>query len=404
MGYETPNIATKTATYCHILRIQTQNMGNPVARLLLPRLRDRLGDGKAIVLLGARQVGKTTLLKELVPPSDKTLWLDGDDAGTAALFEQRSIAVFRSRLAGKRTLVIDEAQRIPEVGRGLKLITDHLPDLQVIATGSSAFELAGKVNEPLTGRKWEYHLYPLSFAEMAAHHGLLEEERMLSHRMVFGYYPDVVASPGKEQDVLRGLSTSYLYKDLLMWQGIKKPDKLIKLLQALAFQIGNTVSNHELGQITSLDNETVEKYILLLEQAFVIFRHGPFSRNLRNELKRNRKIYFHDNGIRNAIISAYQPLDLRQDVGALWENFLMSERRKHLAYSGSEANNWFWRTLEQQEIDLIEEANGQLRAFEFKWNPAAKARIPLAWKRAYPTSSAEIIHRENYLPFLGVEG
>ncbi len=378
-------------------------MEDEVPRLLLPLLRKRLGTRKAIILLGARQVGKTTLLKELVPPSGKVLWLDGDDAGTAALFERRSIAAFRSRLAGRRTVVIDEAQRIPEVGRGLKLITDHLPGVQVIATGSSAFELAGKVNEPLTGRKWEYHLYPLSFGEMAAHHGVLEEERMLPHRLVFGCYPDVVNSPGKEQEVLRGLSTSYLYKDLLMWQGIKKPDKLAKLLQALAFQIGHTVSYHEIGQITGLDNETVEKYILLLEQAFVIFRHGPFSRNLRNELKRSRKIYFHDNGIRNAIISAYQPLDLRQDIGPLWENFLMSERRKLLAYSGVASSSWFWRTLEQQEIDLVEESNGRLRAFEFKWSPKAKGRIPLTWQRAYPKSTTEIIHRDNYLPFLGVE-
>jgi len=379
-------------------------MANGIPRFLLPRLRERLGDHKAIVLFGARQVGKTTLLKEIVPANDQTLWLDGDDAGTAALFAQRNIPTFKARFAGRRTVVIDEAQRIPEVGIGLKLITDHMPEVQVIATGSSAFELAGKVNEPLTGRKWEYHLYPLSFGEMAAHHGVFEEERRVNERLLFGYYPEVVASPGKEKEVLRGLSNSYLYKDILMWQGIKKPDKLTKLLQALAFQIGNPVSNSELGQITGLDNETVEKYILLLEHTFVIFRHGPFSRNLRNELKRNRKIYFHDNGIRNAVIAAYQPMELRQDIGALWENWLMSERRKHLAYSGAWTNSWYWRTMGQQEIDLVEESDGKLRAFEFKWNPKAKGRIPLTWKRAYPDSTAEIIHRENYLPFLGVEG
>lgn len=377
-------------------------MRTSVLRSLAPRIQARLGGGKAIILFGARQVGKTTLLKELVPPGEQVLWLDGDDAATAALFEQRNIALLRARLQRYRTVVIDEAQRIPEVGLGLKLITDHLPGVQVIATGSSAFELAGKVNEPLTGRKWEYQLFPLSFGEMAAHHGLLEEERLLGHRLVHGYYPEVVAAAGNEREVLSTLANSYLYKDVLAWQGIRKPDKLTKLLQALAFQIGNQVSYHELGQMAGLDNETVEKYILLLEQAFVIFRLGSFSRNLRTELKRGRKICFVDNGIRNAVIAAYQPLDLRQDTGALWENFLMSERRKYLMNAGTAGNAYFWRTTAQQEVDLVEEADGQLRAYEFKWNPKAKGRIPLSWQRAYPGSMAEVIHRENYLPFLGM--
>lgn len=326
--------------------------------------------------------------------------MDGDDASTTALFEQRNIALLRSRLERYRTVVIDEAQRVPDIGIGLKLLTDHLPKLNVVATGSSAFELAGRVNEPLTGRKREFHLHPLSFGELAGHHGLLEEEHLMPHRMVFGYYPEVVGAQGHEREALQELATSYLYKDILAWQGIKKPDKLAKLLQALAFQIGSPVTYHELGQLVGLDNQTVEKYIHMLEQAFVIFRLGSFSRNLRNELKRARKIYFADNGIRNAVIAAYQPLDLRQDIGPLWENFMMSERRKHLDNMNWPGNRWFWRTASQLEVDLVEESNGKLNAFEFKWNPKAKGYVSLGWRKAYPESGHKVIHRDNYLEFL----
>lgn len=372
-----------------------------IDRLLSDRLSAQLGKGKVILLFGARQVGKTTLLKHILPQGEETLWLDGDEASTAALFSQRNVGLLKARFGRYRTVVIDEAQRIPEIGLGLKLLADHLPDLQVVATGSSAFELAGKVNEPLTGRKREFHLHPLSFGELAAHHGLLEEERLIDHRMVFGYYPEVIAAVGNERATLNELASSYLYKDILAWQGIKKPDKLTKLLQALAFQVGSTVSYHELGQLAGLDNQTVERYILMLEQAFVIFRVGPFNRNLRNELKRSRKIYFTDNGIRNAVIAAYQPLELRQDIGALWENFLMSERRKYRDNSAWTGNRYFWRTSAQQEVDLIEDVDGALNAYEFKWNPKAKGRVSLAWERAYPESTREVIHRENYLGFLG---
>lgn len=372
-----------------------------IRRTIQSRLASQLGKGKVVVLYGARQVGKTTLLKALLPQGADTLWLDGDDAATAALFEQRNIALLQSRLGRYRTVVIDEAQRIPEVGIGLKMLADHLPELQVVATGSSAFELAGKVNEPLTGRKREFHLHPLSFGELAAHHGLLEEEKLLAHRMVFGHYPEVVGATGHERDALKELATSYLYKDILAWQGIQKPEKLAKLLQALAHQIGSPVTYHELGQLVGLDNQTVEKYIHLLEQAFVIFRLGSFSRNLRNELKRGRKIYFTDNGIRNAVISAYQPLELRQDIGPLWENFLMSERRKHLDNSNWPGNRYFWRTSSQLEVDLVEESDGKLDAYEFKWNPKAKGHVSIGWRNAYPESTQQVIHRENYLEFLG---
>ena len=251
----------------------------------------------------------------------------------------------------KKYVVIDEAQQIKDIGSKLKLITDELPEIQLIATGSSSFDLANRVNEPLTGRKWEYKMYPVSFAEMVMHHGLLEEKRLIPHRLVYGYYPDVVNNPGDEKEILKQLSDSYLYKDILMWEHIKKPDKLLKLLQAIAFQIGNQVSYSELGQICGIDSKTVEKYIVLLEQCFVIFRLGSFSRNLRNELKSSRKIYFYDNGIRNAIIADFSLAENRHDIGALWENYIISERHKKIEYDLLWRHSWFWRTSDQKEID-----------------------------------------------------
>ena len=282
----------------------------------------------------------------------------------------------------------------------MKLITDELPEKKLIATGSSSFELANDIKEPLTGRKWEYGLFTLSFEELASHNGLLQEEAMLSHRLVYGSYPDVVLSPGNEKEVLRQLTDSYLYKDILLWQNIKKADKLVQLLQALAFQVGSEVSFNELGKLLNLDNQTVEKYIQLLEQAYVIFRINAFSRNLRKELRRGRKIYFFDNGIRNALIANFNPINLRQDSGLLWENFLISERLKTLEYNRIWANRYFWRTQDQQEIDYIEERDGVLYAFEFKWNPKKQARFSKSFTNAYPDHQLRTIHPDNFSEFL----
>jgi hypothetical protein len=301
-------------------------------------------------------------------------------------------------------IIIDEAQRIPEIGLKMKLITDQLLNVQLIATGSSAFELSNKLNEPLTGRKWEFKMYPISFQEMVNHHGLLNEIRLLPHRLVYGFYPDVVNHPGNEKEILKQLSDSYLYKDLLMIDQIKKPSALVKLLQALALQIGSQVSYHELGQICGLDGKTIEKYMMLLEQSYIIFRLTSFSRNQRNELKKSRKVYFFDNGIRNSLIANFEQIENRTDIGALWENYLVSERVKYLAYQQKWVNNWYWRTTEQQEIDYVEEENGQLSAYEFKWNPKAKGSIPNSFKKTYPTATINIIHRENFEQFLGVKG
>ena len=360
----------------------------------------KLGKRKAIILTGARQVGKTTLLHRLFSQKDETLWLNGDEIEVQMLFENISAKRLQSIIGSKKTVIIDEAQRIADVGLRLKLITDQIPDVQLIATGSSSFDLLNKVNEPLTGRKWEYRMFPLSFGEMVDYHGFLDEKRMLPHRLLYGYYPNVVTGIGEGKELLKQLTESYLYKDLLMWEQVKKPDKLIKLLQALAYQVGSQVSYTELGQMCGLDYKTVEKYILLLEQCFVIFRLGSFSRNLRNELKNNRKIYFYDNGVRNALIADFRSIELRNDIGVLWENFLISERKKKLHYDNIWANVYFWRTQTQKEIDYVEDSDGVLSAYEFKWNPDAKVKQPTVFLDAYPNSVFKVIHRDNFDEFL----
>lgn len=371
-----------------------------IERVLTEIVKNKLNSGKAIVLLGARQVGKTTLLKQLFGNSDDVLWLNGDEVDVQALFSTISATRLKSIFGNKKTIVIDEAQRITDIGLRMKLITDQIPEVQLIVTGSSAFELANKLNEPLTGRKWEYKMYPISFGEMVKHHGLLEEKRMIPHRMVYGYYPDVINNGGIEKEILKQLSDSYLYKDVLLLEQIKKPDGLLKLLQGLAFQVGSQVSYNELSQLCGLDSKTVEKYIVLLEQTFIIFRLGSFCRNLRSELKSSRKIYFYDNGIRNALIANFNQIELRQDIGALWENFVLSERMKMLHYQQKWVNSWYWRTKEQKEIDCVEEQDGKLTAFEFKWNPNAKTKIPKLFLETYQSSQFQIIHRENIEDFL----
>lgn len=367
-----------------------------IHRKLENAIKKRLYSNKAIILLGPRQVGKTTLLRNLFSNEDELLWMNGDELDVQELFSTVSAARLKAIFGNKKNIIIDEAQRIEDIGLRLKLITDFIPDVQLIATGSSAFELANHVNEPLTGRKWEYRMFPISFGEMVGHHGLMEEKRLLPHRLVYGYYPEVLNHVGDEKEILKQLSDSYLYKDILMWEQIKKPDKLLKLLQALAFQVGSQVSYNELGQICGLDSKTIEKYIILLEQTFVIFRLNSFSRNLRNELKNSKKIYFYDNGIRNALIANLNQLESRSDVGALWENFLVSERIKHLNYSGKWANYWYWRTKEQKEIDFIEESGGQITAYEFKWDPSGKVKQPKQFAEAYKDSTFKVIHRNNF--------
>ncbi len=282
-----------------------------------------------------------------------------------------------------KIIFIDEAQRIQDIGLTLKLFVDQLPDIQVIASGSSSFELAGRVSEPLTGRKYEYMLFPLSFGEMVNHHGLVDEKRMIEHRLIFGSYPEIVVKQDEEKELLKLLAGSYLYKDLLTLDQMKKPVLLEKIVRALALQIGSEVSYHEIGQLVGADNETVEKYVSLLEQAFVVFRVPALSRNVRNEIKKGKKIYFYDTGVRNAVIANFSHLRSRTDVGPLWENYLMSERVKLLRNSGIDAQRYFWRTTQQQEIDYIEDREGKLTAFEFKWNEKSRTRFPKTFTDNY---------------------
>ncbi len=370
-----------------------------IRRVLEKDVVSRIATGKAIIITGARQTGKTTLLSGLLKEREGTLWLDADEPDVRALFENPTSDRLKAVFAGKKILIIDEAQRIENIGMRLKLITDHLKDIQLVATGSSSFELSNKINEPLTGRKWEFQLFPISFEEMVNHTSLLEEIRLMPHRLIFGYYPEIVTNAGSEKDILKQLTDSYLYKDILMWERINKPDKLVRLLQSLALQIGNEVSYNELANNLGIDNQTVEKYIQLLEQTFVIFRLGAFSRNLRKELKRSRKIYFYDNGIRNSLIANFSPPELRGDTGALWENFFISERIKFLKNNNIWANTYFWRTQDQQEIDFIEERDGMLHALEIKWNPKSKARLSRTFSSEYKTSF-DVITPDNFDRFL----
>lgn len=357
--------------------------------------------GKAIVLIGARQVGKSTLFRQLLQGKEKVLALDCDDPEMRNLLQDANLRELSGLIADNRIVMIDEAQRIPGVGLTLKLITDHFPNVQLLITGSSSFSLQGKLNEPLTGRKYEYHLYPISTQELNNNGGLLRVKQTLESRLVYGSYPDVINHVGEMREILTNLSGSYMYQDLLSMEGVRRPALLEKLLIALALQVGSEVSYKELGQTVGTDPKTVEKYVDLLEKCFVIFRLSALSRNLRTELKKSKKFYFYDNGIRNALIQNLNPLSVRNDVGALWENFLISERIKYNHYTGRGVNAYFWRTTQQQEIDYIEEAGGMFSAFEMKWNPRhASAKLPSAFLKAYPVATSAVITTDNYLDWL----
>ena len=370
-----------------------------IHRILEKQITSLLGSGKAIIIMGARQVGKSTLLDTIFRHHENVLWMTGDDLDIQELFSQMTSSRLKALLGNSTTLIIDEAQRIPDIGLRLKLITDQIKDVQVI--------------------KREFRMFPISFSEMVSQTNLLEELRLIPHRMIFGYYPEVVSNPGNETVILKELSDSFLYKDILSFESIKKPDKIVRLLKALAYQIGSQVSYNEVGQLVGLDSKTVERYIDILEKSYIIFRLSSFSRNLRNELKSSRKIYFWDLGIRNLLIGNLSQIENRTDVGALWENYVIVERLKRNFYSSSIAQSWFWRTQQQKEIDYLEEENGQLNAYEFKWNdkkansrvpesfaktyPEAKkanSRVPESFAKTYPEASFQVITPNNVDEFL----
>lgn len=354
--------------------------------------------GKAIILLGPRQVGKTTLILELLK-NRPFLFLNGDDPITRDLLAKSNTYTLE-QLIGKNTIVfLDEAQRIPGIGITLKIITDQFKAVQLIVSGSSALEINQQLQEPLTGRKWEYHLFPISFEELESQIGFLAAEQQLESRLIYGMYPDVINNPSDSYAILQQLADSYLYKDILSLTGIRKPEILYNLLKALALQMGAEVSYNELSNLIGIDKMTVMRYMDILEKAFIIFQLHSFSRNQRNEIKKNRKVYFYDNGIRNMIIANLNPLDLRNDKGALWENFLISERMKSQLYHEEYANRYFWRTIQKQEINYVEDKNGVISAFEFKWKDNKKNRIPQSFLENYQAVGT-IVHRDNFRSFI----
>jgi predicted AAA+ superfamily ATPase len=356
---------------------------------------------KIIVVLGPRQVGKTTLLKQIVGNNDSVLMFNCDNLDERTALENKNTTELRHLFGNHKIVMIDEAQRVKNIGLTLKIAADTIHDVQVIATGSSSLDIGHEINEPATGRLREYKLFPFSWQELATSSSVQAEHRLLEYRMVYGMYPEVVTNSDDAKTILRTLTNSYLYKDLLSYKGIRKPDVLQKLVQALALQLGSEVSYNELSRLVGIDKETVENYVDLLEKCFIVFRLSSFSRNLRKEIRKGKKIYFYDNGIRNAILSNFAPLSLRQDVGALWENFMVSERLKYNAYNGYYPQSYFWRTLDQQEVDLIEEEDGQIKAYEFKWNAhLKKIKQPTAFTESYPQSQWQVITPENYRSFI----
>jgi predicted AAA+ superfamily ATPase len=361
-----------------------------------------LQPGKVLILLGARRTGKTMLVKELVKKySAKSIYLNAEDYTTQQILESRNLTNFKNLFAGKSLLVIDEAQVIRDIGKILKLIVDEIPEIKVIATGSSAFDIMNISGEPLTGRSYQFNLYPIAQMELVKTETLIESSQRLEERLIFGSYPEILQITGTEEKKLYliNLVSTYLFKDILAIEGLRNSDKIKDLIKLLAFQTGEEVSNYELGKQLGMSKNTVEKYLDLLSKVFIIFQLKSYSRNLRKEISKSSKWYFYDNGVRNTIISNFNTLSLRSDTGKLWENYIVSEMMKKNHYKLNFNNYYFWRTYDQQEIDLVEEDNSNLSAFEIKWTED-KFKIPKAWKEAYPESSVSIINRNNYLEYI----
>ena len=372
-----------------------------INRIIEKNIIERLFQGKAIIVYGARQVGKTTLIKQITARLKDVLWFNADELQTRELFESQNVSIFNNFIKENSIVVIDEAQRIKNIGLSAKILIDNFDNIQLILTGSSVINLSNEIQEPLTGRKFEYILYPIAFEEMANYHGTFEEHKNLDNRLVYGYYPEIVLNLPDAKRRLKELSDSYLYRDILELNKIKKADKLIKLLQTLAYQIGDLVRYNEVAQNVGLDKETVEHYIDLLEKTFVIYRLPSFGKNPRNEIKKSRKIYFYDLGIRNAVINNFSPARSRiNEIGKLWENFVIMERLKFLSYHEIYANSYFWRNYNKREIDYIEERDGNIYAYEIKWNPKKSKKLPAAFLKTYPNAVTKTITPENYIEFI----
>lgn len=375
-----------------------------IQRLLLQEVQANLVKGKVLVLYGPRQAGKTTLAKDLLAGlSQRSRFVNADELLYREALSSQNLTTLNEVLGDAELLVIDEAQRVPEIGLNLKILIDNNPDVTILATGSASFELANRISEPLTGRKLTFTLYPVSFAELRQTLGALEARSQLERWMVWGGYPVIVTTedPALRERLLNELVGSYLYRDLLELEGVRRPEKIVDLLRLLAFQIGQEVSLAELATNLSLNRQTVERYLDLLEKVFVIFRVGGFSRNLRKEVTKNSRYYFYDNGVRNSLIQNLNPLSLRNDVGQLWENYLMVERRKANQLSGRFVNSYFWRTYDQKEIDCIEEHAGRLFAYEFKWGESEmKKSTKREFMEAYPDALISTVNRENFEQFI----
>ncbi len=368
----------------------------------IENLRKLIIPGKVMVIYGPRRVGKTTLLKKyLESENDSVLFVNGDDIIVRQYLESQSIQTLRDFIGDHRLLVVDEAQYVEKIGLNLKLVVDHIPGIKVIVTGSSSFDLARDVGEPLTGRKYVLKLFPLSQMEISKIEKRHETTAGLESRLIYGSYPEVVLirDNRRREDYLRELIQSYLFKDILALEGIRYGNKLVRLLQLLAFQIGKQVSLTELGKQLSMSKNTVERYLDLLEKVFVIYRLSGFSRNLRKEITKSQRYFFYDTGVRNALIGNFNPLAVRNDLGELWENYIITERMKRQEYLRIVTNSYFWRTYDKKEIDLVEEREGKLFGYEVKWKKE-RVKIPRDWTSGYPGASFEVIHRENYLKFI----
>ena len=353
--------------------------------------------------MGPRQVGKTTLVKSITKSTNqKYIYFNGDDIETRNLWKIGNVNFLQQSFGENKLILLDEAQMIEDIGLICKQLIDAQTGLQLILTGSSSLHIANLTQEPLTGRKWEYNLFPISIEELLGHSSYLQILQNLNSYLVFGSYPEVLNNAQNAQEVLGNLANSYLYKDILALVGIKKPQILEKILIALAYQVGGEVSLNELSQTVGADVKTIESYIYLLEQSFVVFRLNAFSRNLRNEINKKKKILFYDIGIRNALISNYSPINQRNDLGAIWENFLIVERKKLLAYHGYHGKTYFWRNKDKAEIDYLEEINGEIYVYEFKWSPKERVKFPAIFKANYAPKSTQSINRENFMEFLTV--
>ena len=370
-----------------------------IKRIIQTNLENELFKGHVVIIYGPRRIGKTTLVKQIMDSHpDQSLYLNCDEPDIRLGLSNRTSTELANLFGSKSLIVIDEAQRVKNIGLTLKLIVDNLPSIQVVATGSSSFDLSNKISEPLTGRHRDFHLHSFSIEELLQINSPIDSRRLLDHRLIYGSYPQVVTNSLDAAQTLKYIARDYLFKDVLEFQSLKNSDLLEKLLTALALQVGHQVAYTELANLLGIDKKTVENYIRILEQAFIIFRLRPFSRNLRKELTKTRKIYFWDTGIRNACLNNFNPLSLRQDTGPLWENYLISERLKFHSNHQIEKNYYFWRTWDQQEIDLVEELAGQLHCFEIKWTRPKKS-APKAWRDTYPHAPWASITTENYLDF-----